>query len=142
MLPRGVTSWWWVLSVLAVLLFASGCGGRRGHGGDDDDDDVVQGGTGSGLPRGDAIVDLGPTELEDLCAWSADLQGGEGSTHDCGGGLTVTTKTVPDCVDSMSQMTCDITVGEVEDCTSDLAPDPCAVLEQTPASCLPLLQCQ
>jgi hypothetical protein len=131
----------WISGLLAATLALGACGGRRGGGGGGDDDDDVVGDGGSGLPPSEQVGDLSASDVQTLCDWSSSRQGGAGSVHECAEGLTVTTQPVSECVDTMSGTSCDITVGEVEDCTDAIAPDPCLLIEATPPACLPLLRC-
>lgn len=125
--------------LLATIVLGS-CGGRRGHGGDDDDDDDLGGG-GSGLPRSEQVGDLAEADLETLCEWGTERQGGEGTVHQCEGDMSVSTQSASECADDMFETSCDVTVADVEDCIDAIAPDPCVLIEATPPVCMPMLQC-
>lgn len=131
----------WMSGLLAATVALGGCGGRRGGGGGDDDDDDIGGGGASGLPVSAQIGDLSEGDVETLCEWGTERQGGAGSEYECADGITVTTQPATDCIDQLFETSCDITVGELEDCMDAIAPDPCVLLESTPPACEPMLAC-
>lgn len=111
--------------VLSISLFAMACGG-----GDDAD---------SGVDSDKRVAELSESEVRDVCEAGIEAQGGEGTTHDCGDGVTAEVGTVDECVADYQDFPsdCELTVGELEACVNDwddLCGDP-------PPSCQPLFEC-
>jgi hypothetical protein len=116
-------------TLLPLALFATLAACSGGDGADS-----------SGLSSSSQIGSLSTEERTTLCEWSVDIQGGEGNVTECPDNVTVTVSTVADCVaDSSAYDECDLTVGDVEECSRANADDPCGALG-SPA-CAPLVEC-
>lgn len=128
---------------LATLTFPAGCTEtRRGPGlprttpGAD-----ASTGTTSGVPSTLTVASLDAAQLRQLCEWSIGVQGGPGRMVECPGGGSTTTSTEADCTGGLSGTTisCDITVGEVEDCFVAIGTDLCGLLDGP--ACAPFVAC-
>ena len=113
------------LAVTLLPLLGTACGG---------DDDGAR----SGLDPGATVTSLSPGDLTSLCAWSAETQGGAGTTTECGD-HTVTVNDAAACADGFTGKTCTLTVGEFEECIQALRDDPCTAIQS--AACGPIIQC-
>ena len=124
-----------IFVVSSALLLSTGvaCSGGGGDG--------SGGGAGSGVSQSKQIKDLSANELMDLCTWGTAEMGGENNETDCGDGSTNNTGTVAECLVDLesSYETCDITVGNLEECVRALAADPCDGI--TSPGCAILLSC-
>jgi len=109
---------------VAVTTFAA-CGG-----GDDADS--------SGLDPSAPVGTLSQEDATTMCEWSTTTQGGPGTVHECGDGVTVEIESVGECVTSLADFSdCGLTVGQMEACTLELADNPCGF----GAACAPLFEC-
>jgi hypothetical protein len=94
----------------------------------------------SGQDRLEQMGELSEEEQRTFCEWQTDELGGEGAEYDCGGGSTYTVSTVDSCVDSSAcYSSCDLSVGENEDCTGAMAADPCN--GGADPACRPVFEC-
>ena len=116
---------WPRFSIAALLLVA--CGGNT----TEDDDDGV--GAASGLDRNERVVALDDTEMGELCDWISARLGGYGVSRDCEEGTASTTDNREECVASLQNYTpttCEVTVGQYEDCANALNGDLCRLLSE------------
>jgi hypothetical protein len=108
---------------IAFILFASllaACGGGGGVGDE------------SGVDQGKPITDLDASEVSQFCTWSNATQGGAGTVHECGDGVTFEVPTQAECESDYAQIPdgCSgVTVAEMEACVSAIADDPCGAFE-------------
>ena len=112
--------------IIPILFSFVACGG--------DDNDS------SGVDQDKQISALSSDEQMSLCTWSIDSQGGEGHVTECGDDVTVTTGSVSDCVTDLALYAeCGISVAELEDCSNDLADEPCDPFSST--ACAAVFEC-
>lgn len=114
-----------LITIGSMVLFACGSG-----------DD------GSGVDQSKQMADLTPAEVMDQCEWSMEIAGGPGESFDCGDGTTATNNTVAECVagyDATFYATCNLTVGDVENCFTGLDGSPCNLF--TTEECGPFINC-
>ena len=87
--------------------------------------------TSSGLGRSMTVITLTPTELGQLCDWSATRQGGYGHTVPCpdagSSGPYDDRTTCVESIDAYSRYCAALTVGDYEDCINDLAAEACSI---------------
>lgn len=130
MFPAGsATNRWW----LGWFLLCQGPGWIAGCQ-NDDDDDVGS----SGLNPNAMLNELSDAEIRQLCVWTTDVEGGP-DTHDCGGGVTMTTPSTEECISDLADHSIACRVKDVESCVKSIARDPCAALDGS--ACSPYLQC-
>lgn len=95
-----------ILGVSAALVALTACGG------------------GSGVSSSKQLGDLSEDEKSDLCDWMTTL---EVDTSECATTTGTTATTLGQCTETLGLMgTCDLTVGQVEECYNALADDPCS----------------
>lgn len=110
---------------LVVVAFVAACGGDSG----------------SGVDSSKQIKDLSASEQMSVCEAGVAAQGGAGKTTTCGNGVTVTVKSVSDCVAQMSVYAmhgCTATVGQLETCNDAIGADPCSL---GGSACQPIIAC-
>lgn len=112
--------------LLATAFLAAACGGDDG---------------GSGVDSGKTLGALSASEQTALCEHIVEVQGGAGHVSDCGGGVTVTTDTVAECVTGFADLaaTCAATVGQAETCAAAIGAAPCT-FEGSP-ECTAVITC-
>lgn len=99
--------------------------------------DVIIGGGGSGVSTAKFLDELTETEIQTVCQWNEQEQGGAGS-YTCSNEVTVNVPSAAECVaDSSMRPHC--TVGQMETCISSLMGDPCAIFAS--AACAAYIQC-
>ena len=87
------------------------------------------------------MADLTDEQRTAYCEWAIEARGGEGASEDCGD-WTYTVEAMPDCRANLAQYgSCGLTVGEVDDCTDDVARDPCGFSQADGTPCYALSQC-
>lgn len=118
MVKRSILGWSTVLVALSV-----GCGG---DGGLDVDGSAV-------------MTSLSDSDLQAVCSWSIDLQGGPGHETDCGDGTTVSVQQVGDCTAGFEGKDCTLTVAEFQACAEASADNPCEALGSS--ACSPVFEC-
>jgi hypothetical protein len=119
---------WWRLGLISLIVSA-GCGGAATKGG-------------SGLDPSRLVASLTGDELQTLCQWSADTEGGSGKVTSCqvdGGMSNASVKPPSSCAADFMKRSCQLTVGQVEDCSRAVGADPCHALSAMP--CVPILAC-
>jgi len=83
----------------------------------------------SGIPSNTRLADLTDSQVRQLCDWAAAQEGGYGTAHTCGGGITIRTyASQEDCFQrtrASAGPTCAATVGDIEACEQVLASDAC-----------------
>jgi hypothetical protein len=123
-----------------VALGLAGCDGNSGYGAAGTSLGGVAGGTmSSGLPRDAHVKALGSADLATLCDWSASKLGGYNRRITCPDGSWVMAKmSRMACEQTVTSSPCDLTVGEIEDCTDAVTAAPCGAI---PEECAPLLLC-
>jgi len=105
-----------LLLALAVALAACG-----GGGGDFPPE--------SGVDPSLTVSALATTDLDTLCEWSTDAEGGAGHVAHCGD-FDVTTNTVAMCVANLEMWTCPTTVAEYEASVNATEGDGCRLLTE------------
>lgn len=114
----------WMAGLALVLAF--GCGG---------DED-----SGPGIDEDKQLAELSSEEKERFCEWQS--ENGPTEAAECEGGSSVgAVGTLEECVDGFDAFPsdCDLTVGQMMDCTESLAEDPCEGIASP--ECGPLLDC-
>jgi hypothetical protein len=99
------------------------------------------GDSGSGVDSSKQIKDLSASEQMSVCEAGVAAQGGAGKMTNCGNGVTVTVKSVADCVSQMgvyAMKGCTATVGQLEACNDAIGMDPCSL---GGSACQPILAC-
>ncbi|HET7505199.1 MAG TPA: hypothetical protein VFK02_29475 [Kofleriaceae bacterium] len=101
--------------LLCLALAVSACGSSSGSGG-------------SGVSGSKKLVELSPSEQDQLCAYSVDAAGGAREV-DCGGGQMVTIQDKASCVASFGAFDaqCTATVDDAEGCAEARGRDACHV---------------
>ena len=87
------------------------------------------------------IKDLSSDEQMSVCEAGVAAQGGAGKQTMCSGGLTVTVKSVSDCVMQMGTYKtkgCTATVGQLNACNEAIGADPCNL---GGSACQPIIAC-
>jgi hypothetical protein len=109
--------------IATFILVAAACGGSN---------DTPEK---SGLSENAQVTSLSDSDLTALCTWSANYEGGGGTSLACN--LTVND---PDqCFAGFrSASHCDITVSQVETCAYAVRADPCSALENSDCGMLQL----
>ena len=94
----------------------------------------------SGVDGSKTVVSMTATEKQTFCEWVVATQGGAGHTTECGDGITVTTQTVAECVQSFSELTtnCPVTVSQAESCNLAVAANACSFGGE---ACAALFEC-
>lgn len=113
-----------------ILGLAIGMGACGGGGGDD-----------SGVDGSKPITELSTSEVQSLCEWAIETQGGEGAMYECEDDVTVTVDTVAECVAGYGDTpeTCNtVTVAELEACIEAWSAEPCGFGGQ---ACAEYFQC-
>lgn len=87
---------------------------------------------GPGVDASKRPSELTADERETLCIYMLDQAGGAGAQEQCSSDLTFENGTLTECVGSIGQVSCAITVGGIVDCY-DAVNSPCDIL--TAASC-------
>ena len=84
----------------------------------------------SGVDPVQPVSSLSQADLQKLCAWSLQAEGGAGTTIGCDGGLSLHVKTLDQCVNGLTALTCStITAGLYEDCSAAIGQAPCLGLD-------------
>jgi hypothetical protein len=116
-------------TAIVLGLFLAACGG------DDGGDFPPE----SGVEPSQPVSALTPADVNTLCAWSIDAEGGAGHVHQCGDGFEVTTLTVAECEADLAGWTCAATVADYEACINATGGDGCKLL--TEAACEIFFEC-
>ena len=112
--------------ILVGALLVGACGGDDG---------------GSGVDSSKQIKDLTSDEQMSVCEAGIAAQGGAGKMTNCGNGVTITVKTVADCVMQMGTYKmkgCTATVGQLDTCNAAIGADPCSL---GGSACQPIIAC-
>ena len=104
---------------IVLGLFVAACGG--GDGGFPPE---------SGVEPAQPVSALTAGDINTLCAWSIDAEGGAGHVHECGDGIEVTTATVAACEADLAGWTCTATVAQYEECINATGGDACRLLSE------------
>jgi hypothetical protein len=111
-----------------LALFVAACSGSGGGGNDTPST--------SGLSENAPVSQLSDADLNTLCTWAADYEGGPGTSLGC----NITVNAPSRCVASVrASPSCAATVGDVESCVHEVRSTPCTAIG-SPA-CLPLVAC-
>jgi len=102
-----------VLVLTAIVLELAACAG--------------DGPARSGVITDTRVVDLTSADVQQFCDWAIALEGGFGHSHHCTDGATLTTESVATCVDTLADLTCTDTIGQLEDCLLAVAGDLCLI---------------
>jgi hypothetical protein len=109
-------TWKWAIVVALAGGVATACGGN----------DSGSGGS-SGVGSAKYLDELTDNEVQQLCNWSVESQGGAGE-YACGDGGSVTVNTVEECIQSLSVATVHCQVALAEGCVDSLGGDPCKMM--------------
>ena len=89
----------------------------------------------SGLPENAQVTSLSDADLQTLCTWAADYEGGAGTTLAC----NETVNGLDQCTAAIRAATdCPVKVSQFEECAHALRADPCAALGDSGCSALAL----
>ena len=112
--------------IMVGALLVGACGGDDG---------------GSGVDSTKQIKDLSADERMQECEFGVATQGGAGKTTQCGNGVSVTVKSVSDCVAQMGVYAmhgCTATIAQLDACNAAIGADPCNF---GGSACQPILAC-
>ena len=111
--------------IIAGALALGACGGDGG---------------GSGVDGAKPIISMTVSEKQTFCEWLVAEQGGPDHVTECGGGVSVTTQTVAECVAGFADFspTCAATVAQGEACAIAVGAAPCSFGGE---ACAPIFAC-
>lgn len=117
-----------LIAAIVVFSYPACSGGGAGGSG------------GSGVPSAKRISDLTSQEGMEICAWAAEVQGGENQIFTCTDDTTVETGSVEECIMQMEAWPeCDVTVDSLEACGLAIANDACNSISTS--GCQALISC-